>query len=82
MSLIPAEKLSDPQPYLHGVYSRIQVCQPCVRDVHVAQFEAHVVARAKDVYPEGGLIGEVHRVGAGGDVVIGEEGATAQFQVG
>ena len=38
--------------------------------------------RAEDVHAEGGLVGEVHGIGAGGYVVVGEERAAAEFEVG
>ncbi len=61
-----AEESSDPEPHLHGVYAGIWRSQACIGDVHVAQFETHVVVGAEDVYAERGLVGEVYSVGAGG----------------
>ena len=77
-----AEESSDSQPRLHAVDPRIWSGQACVRDVQVAEFQTDVVFRAEDVYTEGGLGGEVHGVCAGGDIVVGEERAAAEFEIG
>lgn len=50
--------------------------------MQVAQFQAHIVFRAEDVRAEGGLGSEVHGVGAGGDIVVGEECPSAEFEIG
>src|ERR1700676_3225280 len=38
--------------------------------------------RSEDVHAECGLVGKVHAVGAGGDIVVSEEGATGKVEVG
>src|SRR4029077_10773425 len=51
------------------------------RDVHVAQFEADIVFRAKDVYPECCVVHEVYGVCSGGDVVVREQHSAGEFQI-
>ena len=77
-----AEELSYSQPHLHAVDPWIRRRQARIRNVQVAQFQAQVVFRAEEVRAEGGLRGEVHRVGAGGDIVVREERAAAEFEIG
>ena len=50
--------------------------------MQVAQFQAHIVFRAENVRAEGGLRREVHGIGAGRNVVVGEERAAAEFEIG
>ena len=80
--LSAAEEFANPQAHLHRVDSRIRCRQACVRDVHVAQFEADVALRAEDVHSQRGLVHEVDGVGSGGNVVVGEQRAAGEFQVG
>src|ERR1017187_4492878 len=82
LAIVSAEELSNSQPHLHGVNSWIGRGQACVRDVHVTQFKTDIVFRAKDVHAKRGMVSEVHGVGAGGDVVVGEERAAAEVEVG
>src|SRR5579863_5490174 len=76
-----SKELPNSHPHLHRVNPRIRLRQPSVRDMHVAQFKTHVMPRAEDVHSEGGLVGEVHRVRAGGDVAVSEQRASRQFQI-
>src|SRR5258705_7888633 len=46
----PTEELPNSQPDLHRIHPRIRPCQSGIRNVHVAQFEAHVMLRAQDVH--------------------------------
>ncbi len=68
-----AEELSNAQPHLHGIDSRIRRRQSSIRDVHVAQFETYIVLRAENMHAERGLGGEIYGVGSSGDVVVGEK---------
>ena len=77
-----AEELSDAQPDLHRIHSRIQVRQACVRDVHVADFDAPVIFLAEDVGAQRGLVHEVHGIGVGRDVLVSEKHAAGEFEVG
>ena len=49
--------------------------------MHVTQFQTYIVFRAENMHAERGLGGEIYRVGPGGDIVIGEERAAAEFEV-
>lgn len=75
------KKLTNPQTDLHGVDAGIQIGQSSIGNVHVTQFEAEVVCGTEHVHAECGLIGEVHGVGIGGNIVIGENSSTAEFEV-
>src|SRR5215469_5641437 len=50
--LAASEKFSDPQPYLNSVNPGVRRGETSVRDVHVAQFEAHIVLCAENVHAE------------------------------
>jgi hypothetical protein len=76
------EKSSNAQPHLYRVDPRIRRGQACIGDVQIAQFQAPVVLRAEDVRAQGSGGSEVHGVGAERDVVVGEQRAAAEFEVG
>lgn len=80
--IVSPEKLSDAQPHLHGIDSGIRSRQSCIRDVHVSQFQADVSLRAEDVHAERRLVHEVYGVRSGGNVMVGEEHAAGEFEVG
>ena len=67
--VVSAEELSDSQPHLHAVDSRIRRRQPCIRDVHVAQFEADIVLRAQNVHAQRRLIHKVDGICSGRNVM-------------
>lgn len=77
--IVSAEEFPDPQPYLHGIDSRIRRSKPCIRDVHVAKFEADIVLRAENVHAQRRLIHEVDRVGPGGNVVVSQQNSPGKF---
>lgn len=49
--------------------------------MHVAQFKAHVLARAEDVHAQRRLVGEVHGIGSGRNVVVGEQSSAAELEI-
>jgi hypothetical protein len=75
------EKSSNAKPHLHCINPRIRHGQSRVGDVQIAQFQAPVVLRAEDVRAQGGGRSEIHGVGPEGDVVVGEECASAEFEI-
>jgi len=79
---VSSEEPSDAQPHLHRIDSRIRRRQPRVRDVHVAQFEAHIVLRAENMHAQRRLIHEVDRVGPGGNIVVCDQHPADEFQIG
>jgi len=79
---VPVEEPSHTESNLDRINPRIRESQSRVRDVQVAQFHAPVIFRAEDVCAQRGGGREVHGVGVGGDVVVSEEGASAEFEVG
>src|SRR5579864_7265352 len=79
--MMSAEEPAHPESHLHAVDPGIRRGQACVRNVQVAELQADVIFRAQNVYTEGGLRSEVHGVGAHRDVVVGEERATAEFEI-
>src|SRR5579871_1668971 len=50
LNLAASKKLPDPQPHLNSVYAWVRCGETGVRNVHVAQFEAHVVLCAENVH--------------------------------
>ena len=56
--------------HLDGVEAGIGRGQTCVRDVHVAEFQAHVVSLAENMRAQRGLVHKVHRIGSCRHVVI------------
>jgi len=80
--IVSPEEPSDAQPHLDSINSRIRGCQPGVRDVQVAQFEADIVLRAENVHAQRRLIHEVDRVSPGGNVMVRKQRSAGKFQIG
>src|SRR5580700_9753693 len=78
---LAAEELAYSKPDLHRVDSGIQICEACVRNVHIAEFHAYVVFHAEDVHAQRSLVHEVYSVGVGGDALICEERTAGEFDV-
>ncbi len=76
------EETSYSQPHLHRIDPGVWGRQSGVRDVHVAQLEAHVVPLAKDVHAQGSLVHKVDRVRSGRDIVVCEDGSAREFEIG
>ena len=49
--------------------------------MHVTQFETYIAFCAEDVHSERRLVGEVHGVSSGGNVMVGEQCAAAEFEI-
>jgi len=79
---VAGEEPSDAEADLDCVDSWIWRGQACVRDMQVAEFDAPVIFWAENVGAERGGGGEVYGVGVGGDVVVGEESASAELEIG
>ena len=77
-----AEEFADAQAELHCVEAWIYTAEACVGNVQIAEFEAPIIFRAQDVCAEGGRGREVYFAGEGGNVVVGEQHATSQFEIG
>lgn len=75
------KEAAEPEPYLHGIDSRIRGGQSCIRDVHITEFETQVVLRPEDVRPERRLVHEVHRVRSCRYTVIGEDDPAGEFKI-
>lgn len=69
------EELAEAEADLHGIRPGIEIAESGVGDVHVAEFEAHVVLRAEDVGAECGLVHKVYGVRSSGNVVVGADDA-------
>src|ERR1035438_9813754 len=80
--LLSAGESAYSKPHLHGVDPRIRRRQSGVRDVHVAEFETYIVLRAEDVQAQRGLIHEIHSVRSCRNVMVGENRAPSEFEVG
>src|SRR3974377_851134 len=72
-----SEESSDTNSDLHCIDPWVRCRQPCVRDVHITQFDAYVVSLPKNVHAECGLVHEVNRICAGWDVMVGEKHTTS-----
>jgi hypothetical protein len=79
--IVSSEEFPDPEPYLHGVDSRIRRRKPCVREVHVAQFEADIVLRAENVHTQRRLVHEVDCICPDGNVVACQQKSPSQFEI-
>src|ERR1041385_4548018 len=77
-----SEEFSYPQPYLYRVHPWIRGRQACIGDVHVTQFQTDIVICPKDVHAKGGLVHEVHGVSSWRNIVIGEDSASGELEVG
>ena len=71
--IVSSEEFPDPQSYLHGIDSRIRRRKPCVRNVHVAEFEADIVLRSENVHAQRRLIHKVDGICSGRNVVAGQQ---------
>lgn len=70
--IVSSRKPSDAEPYLHSIDSGVGRGEPRVGDVHVPQFKTDIALCAEDVYTECRLVSEVHGVGSGRNVMVGE----------
>ena len=82
LTTVPSEESSYPQPHLHCINPRIRRGQSRIRNVQVPQLQTPVVFRAEDVRPQCRRRSEVHGIGAKRNVVVGEQRAAAEFEVG
>jgi hypothetical protein len=80
-SVVSAEELSDSQPHLHAIDTRIRRRQPCIGNVHVAQLEADIVLRAENVHAQRRLIHKVDSICSGWNVVASQQNSSGQFEV-
>src|SRR5258705_8615797 len=79
--LLPAEKLSDPQPHLHRIKPGIRRHEPGVRNVHIAQFEGPSPL-AEKMQTKRRTRGEVHCRGSRRHTVQSKESPATPFQIG
>jgi len=70
------------QPDLQGIYPRIEVGEGGVRDVHEPKLGAKVVFATQKVQAQGAAGREVYPRSTGGHIVIREECAASEFEVG
>ena len=79
---MPREESPNAQANLNCIDARIRCRQACIRNMHVAQFDADVMLRAENVHAQCRLIHEIHRIRSRRDIVTREQNATREFQVG
>lgn len=79
--LVASEEFPNPQPHLNRVNAGVWCGKTCVRDVHIPQFETHIVLCAEDVHAERCLIHKIDRICSRWDVMRSEQGSAGEFQV-
>jgi hypothetical protein len=79
---VPAEEFADAQAELYRVKAGIYTAEAGVGDVQVAHLEGPIIFRAEDVGAQGGRGSEVYSIGEDGNLVVGEEDTTSQFEIG
>jgi hypothetical protein len=75
-----SKEVSDPDSDLNRVHPRVRRRQTSIRDMHVAQFQADVIARSQHMHSQCGLVHEVHRVRSRWNIVVGENHTAREFQ--
>jgi len=76
------EEAADTQANLHGIDAGIGNTEAGVGNVKIANFHIPIVFGAENVGAEGERGHEIHVIGSGGNILIGKEDATAEFEVG